>query len=108
MKKCKYEDSNGNCTHTEIGGSCKDIPCCYMKQLIIKNEELKAKIKEYEINSKCAWKCFEGTLCEEGEKYKQALEEIKKITNKYLDMKYIVSCVTPLCEIKIKIDEVLR
>lgn len=196
MKKCRYEDSNGNCTYTELGGSCNDIPCCYIKQLIIKNEELKkrndelinnnhelaykytflekeneelknehSKIKDNEWNAyyyaSSIKTIFEGargaieellklelpkkikywvdianmylhfreettntkwdfdgymepyqdkmlSLTVKNAQYKQALEEIKKITNKYLDMSYIVSCVTPLCEIKIKIDEVLK
>lgn len=50
-----------------------------MNELHQENEWLKAEIKEYKKRSKCAWKCFEGTLCEEGEKYKQTLQEIKQI-----------------------------
>lgn len=42
-------------------------------------ERLKEEIREYKKHSKCAWKCFEGTLCEEGEKYKTCLQEIKTI-----------------------------
>ena len=88
-KKCGYY-SDGECNICGMGISgedtfcrlCKDNPNCYYKQLSelkAENERLKEEIKEYKKHSKCAWKCFEGTLCEEGEKYKQTLQEIKEI-----------------------------
>ena len=55
-----------------------DVNNAKIGQLQKENERLKEEINEYKKHSKCAWKCFEGTLCEEGEKYKQTLQEIKK------------------------------
>lgn len=51
-------------------------------ELKAENDKLKEEIKEYKKHSKCAWKCFENTLCEEGEKYKTCLRRIKKIAEK--------------------------
>lgn len=55
-------------------------------------EELKEEINEYKKRSKCAWKCFEGTLCEEGEKYKQTLQEIKEIAEQCMNKDICYAC----------------
>ena len=61
-----------------------------INKLKAENDRLKEEIKEYKKRSKCAWKCFEGTLCEEGEKYKACLQEIKEIAERkitYIDFR---------------------
>ena len=32
MKTCKHENCNGDCTRTECGGKCSDIPNCEIKK----------------------------------------------------------------------------
>ena len=114
--KCRYKDNNGNCTYTELGGKCDDIPCCYMKQLIIENEKLKNSYNEVSNNSEIlhennCLRISNAKLSEDLEqtetsmrawrnecfKYKQVLEEIKKYAEERCRQKVLD-----------KIDEVLR
>ena len=74
----------------------------HYNKLEAENEKLKEEINEYKKHSKCAWKCFEGTLCEEGEKYKTTLQEIKGIAKDNL-----IGCFADKCDLASEILQVI-
>lgn len=46
MRKCKHENCNGDCTRTECGGKCSDIPNCETKRYKQALEEIREIINK--------------------------------------------------------------
>lgn len=54
MRKCKHENCNGDCTRTECGGKCNDIPNCEIKKYKQALEEIRGIAKTVISASNCS------------------------------------------------------